>query len=79
MQLQVDYTRMEFKIDTGADVNILCEDAFHKLTPSRTLEPAGIPLQNHGGELLCLGRFNAKVSYKGKSYLFKSYVVCGSL
>lgn len=56
---------MEFKIDTGADANILCEDAFHKLTPPRTLEPADIPLDSPGGELLCLGRFNATVSYKG--------------
>ena len=51
VQLQVDSTPMEFKIDTGADVTVISEDTFHILTPERTLAPPDIPLDSPGGEL----------------------------
>lgn len=70
MQLQVDSTPIEFKIDTGADVTIINEDTFHILTPERTLAPPDISLDSPGGELLCLGRFNATVIHKRKDYPF---------
>lgn len=65
------------KIDTGADVTIINEDIFHTLAHRRTLEPSNIPLDSHGGELLYLGYFKATISYKGKEYLSKVYVVRG--
>ena len=75
VQLQVDSTPMEFKIDTGADVTVISEDTFHILTPERTLAPPDIPLDSPGGELLC--RFDATASHKGKDYPFTAYVVWG--
>lgn len=77
VQLQVDSTPIEFKIDTAADVTVINEDTFDTLTPERTLAPPDIPLDSPGGELLCLGRFNATVSHKGKDYPFTAYVVRG--
>lgn len=77
VQLQVDSTPVDFKIDTGADVTVISEDTFHTLTPEKTLAPPDIPLDSPGGELLCLGRFNATVSHKGKDYPFTAYVVRG--
>lgn len=77
VQLQVDSSPVEFKIDTGADVTVISEDTFHTLIPERTLDPPDIPLDSPGGELLCLGRFNATASHKGKDYPFTAYVVRG--
>lgn len=66
---------MEFKIDTGADLTVISEDTFHRLTCERTIYPPDIPLDNPGGALNCLGRFNGTVSHKGKDQPFTAYVV----
>ena len=68
---------VEFKVDTGADVNIVCEDTYHSLIPNRPLKPAAIPLDSPGGELQCLGQFQSTVTYKGKTHPFAAYVVRG--
>ncbi len=73
----MDSTPVEFKIDAGADVTVLSEDTFHTLTPERTLAPPDIPLDSPGGELLCLGCFDATVRHKGKDYPFRAYIVYG--
>lgn len=77
VQLRVDSTPVEFKIDTGADVTVISEDTFHTLTPEKRLEPPDIPLDSPGGELLCLGRFDATINHKEKDYRFTAYVVRG--
>ncbi|XP_042071854.1 uncharacterized protein K02A2.6-like [Haplochromis burtoni] len=77
VQLLLDSAPIEFKIDTGADVTIINEDTFHTLAHKRTLEPSNLPLDSPGGELLCLGYLKATISYKGKDYLSKVYVVRG--
>ncbi len=73
----MDSFPVEFKIDTGADVNIISEDTFNTLTPVRELDPPDIPLDSPGGELQCLGMFKATVSHKDKSYPLTAYVVRG--
>lgn len=40
---------VKFKIDTEADVSIICEQTYHSLIPSSPLEPAEIPLDSPGG------------------------------
>lgn len=77
VQLHVDSTPVEFKIDTGADVTVISEDTFHTLAPERRLEPPDIPLDSPGGELLCLGRFDATIKHKGRDYTFTAYIVRG--
>lgn len=77
VQLQVDSTPVEFKIDTGADVTIISEETFHTITPERRLETPDIPLDSPGGELLCLDRFDATIKHKGRDYPFTAYVVRG--
>lgn len=77
VQLHADSTPVEFKIDTGADVTVISEDTFHTLAPERRLEPPDIPLDSPGGELLCLGRFDATIKHKGRGYTFTAYVVRG--
>lgn len=66
VQLRVDSTPMEFKINTGADLTVISEDTFHRLTCERTIYPPDMPLDNPGGELMCLGRFSGTVSHEAK-------------
>lgn len=70
---------MEFKIDTGADVTVISEKTFHTLTPERRLKPPDIPLDSPGGELLCLGCFDATIKHQGRDYVFTAYVVRGHI
>lgn len=70
-------TPVEFKIDTGADVNIIREETYHSLRPKTPLEPADIPLDSPGGELPCIRQFQSTVAYKGKRHLLTAYVIRG--
>lgn len=63
VQLHVDSTPVEFKIDTGADVTVISEKTFHTLTPERRLKPPDIPLDSPGGELLCLASTKEGITY----------------
>lgn len=75
--LNVDSVPVEFKIDTGADVNVMNEDTFHMIGHEKTFLPSNLPLDSPGGELLCLGYFDVTVRYKRKNYASKMYVVRG--
>lgn len=44
-------------------MSISVRHTLHTLTPETTLEPADIPLDSPGDELLCLGMFKATVKY----------------
>lgn len=76
VKLKVDAVPAEFRIDTGADVNVMNEDTFHSLA-QKVLQPSELSLDSPGGELLCLGCLNVTVGYKGKDYMSKMYVVRG--
>ncbi|XP_024117381.1 uncharacterized protein K02A2.6, partial [Oryzias melastigma] len=76
--LQVESCPVQFKIDTGADVNVINEGTFHTLDKVKVLKPSDLPLDSPGGELSCLGCFDAAVCYKGKSYTSRMYVVHGN-
>lgn len=75
--LRVDSVPAEFKIDTGADVNVVNEDTFHTLKQKKTLQPSDLPPDSPRKELLRLGCLNVTVGYKGKDYMSKMYVVHG--
>ncbi|KAK0146758.1 hypothetical protein N1851_013875 [Merluccius polli] len=77
VKLLVGSTPVEFKIDTGADVNIIREETYHSLRPKTPLEPADIALDSPGGELQCIGQFQSTVAYKGKTHPLTAYVIRG--
>lgn len=66
VQLKVDETQTEFKINTGADINMMNEDTFHSLTPERALEPSDLPINSPGGELHCFGCLDIMFNHKKK-------------
>ncbi|XP_063063818.1 uncharacterized protein K02A2.6-like [Engraulis encrasicolus] len=77
VKLRVGSTPVEFKIDTGADVNVICEETYHSLRPKTPLGPADIHLDSPGGELQCIGQIKSTVAYKGRRHPLTAYVVRG--
>ena len=77
VELRVGSTPVDFKIDTGADVSVICDETYHSLIPKRPLEPADLPLDSPGGELQCIGQFQSTVTYKGKTHPLRAYVIHG--
>lgn len=77
VQLKVDEPPVEYKIDNGADINVMNKETFHTLNPERALEPSDLPLTIPGGELCCLDCFNVILKHKREKYPFNVYVVSG--
>ncbi|KAA8578257.1 hypothetical protein FQN60_018737, partial [Etheostoma spectabile] len=53
------------------------EGTFKTLVPNKKLEPSDITLCSPGGQLDCLGKFQAITEYKGKPYSFPVHVITG--
>lgn len=77
VQLEIGKTPVRFKIDTGADTNIMSEETFTSLSPEKKLERSNVTLCSPGGRLDCLGKFPATTKYKDKLYSFPVYVIRG--
>ena len=76
VKIVIGETPVKFKIDTGADLNIMEEETFHMLCPKQPLVQSNIPPMNSpGGQLVCLGKFQANAQYKEKHYSFPVYVI----
>lgn len=69
VELLVGSTLLEFKIDTGTDVTVICEEAYFSITH--------IPPDSPGGEIQCLGRIQSTVTYKGRTYPLTAYIAHG--
>lgn len=51
VELLVGSSRLEFKIDTGTDVTVICDTPYYSITH--------IPPDSPGGEIQCLGQIRA--------------------
>ncbi len=77
VQLLVGATPVKFKIDTGADASVMCEETFNMLVPEKELKQTSISLTSPGGQLDCRGQFQVNTTYKSNSYSFPVYVIRG--
>ena len=75
--LKVGGTPVVFKIDTGADVNVMGAKAYEKLKWKSELKPAAKQLKSPGGEVKCRGTFSTHTRYKDKCHKMELYVVEG--
>ena len=65
VSILVNYQRISFKIDTGAQCNIISKSRYHQLS-SMPLQQSGARLVAFGGEYLnTCGRVTMKCEYKG--------------
>lgn len=77
VQLLLGETPVKFKIDTGADASVMCEETFNMLIPERELQQTSVSLTSPGGQLDCQGQFQVNTTYKNNSYSFPVYVIRG--
>jgi transposase InsO family protein len=77
VQLLLGATPVKFKIDTGADASVMCEETFNMLIPERELKQTSVFLTSPGGQLDCKGQFQVNTTYKKNSYSFPVYVIRG--
>ena len=75
VDLLINRSIVKFKIDTGADASIISKEVYKNLKEKPKLELPAVKLHSPGGELACLGQFNAKCNFKGKEYSFTIFVV----
>ncbi|KAK7107196.1 hypothetical protein V1264_015153 [Littorina saxatilis] len=73
--LRIKDTDVRFKIDTGADISIMSEQAFKKLKKQPKLKKSAAVLTSPGGRLTVRGEFYAQTNYKENHYKFKVVVV----
>ncbi|CAM1293670.1 Uncharacterised protein r2_g276 [Pycnogonum litorale] len=65
-----------FKIDTGADVDVIDECTFHNLNPKPSLQASDRALTSPGGSIDCIGCFRGMIDYRNKSITSTIYVIC---
>ena len=78
VNLPVNGSTVEFKIDTGADITVMSQAAFKRLPQrSQLVSPRKGPITSPGGEVKSIGKFLATSEYKGKKYRFWVTVIKG--
>ena len=65
VKLSMQDIGVKFKVDSGADVNVLTQHQYQKLPHPPTLHPATRKLISVGSVLQVLGQFEMDISYKG--------------
>ena len=75
--IEIRGKKFDFKIDTGADVSVIPFDTFKSIQPRPALQATKALLRSPGGNLNCVGYFDAAVeTEKGKGQM-KIYVLEG--
>ena len=76
--LTIGSQKVNFKLDTGADVSVVSSSTYHSLNPRPSLDETKAILQSPGGRLSCIGTFKANVTTsKDKTGSLTFYVLDG--
>ncbi len=76
--IMIDNAEINFKLDPGADVNVIPNILFKKTWKNRKLQPADLNLRAADGNYLkCIGMFDTKMKFKDKLLQDKIYVASG--
>ncbi len=67
-------TALTFKIDTGADITVMSQDTYNRLSIRPKLTKLSTNLMSPGGKLECNGCFTAATTYKNRCYDIDVYV-----
>ena len=66
---------VKFKIDSGADVNVMSHKQYLTLDPVQELKQSKAQLDGVGGEVKQLGSFQTEIEHKGQKYCVEMFVV----
>ena len=75
VEIYLNAHRMKFKVDTGADVNVLNFDSYKIISPTPVLLKPDLTLVTPSGNLNILGVAILDLDYKGKHFKDKFYVL----
>lgn len=76
VEIVIGATPVKYKIEKGADLNVIEKETFNMLISEQRLVQSNIPPMNSpGGQLNCMGKFQANATYKEKHYSFPVYVI----
>lgn len=77
VNLPINYSTVEFKIDTGADITVMSQAEFKRLPHRFQLVTKRGPITSPGGEVKSTRKFLATSEYKGQKYKFSVIVIKG--
>ena len=78
LPLDVNKTSITFKLDTGAQVNILSENDYHKMINKPKLNKTNVKLVGYSGSSIpVLGTCIATIDYKGSQFKIQFVIVKG--
>ncbi|CAI5657120.1 unnamed protein product [Oreochromis niloticus] len=77
IELLVNGSPVDFKIDTGADTTVMTETTFNKLQQRPKLIQCKPTVYSPGGKVKCMGKFLATTVYKGQKYQYWITVIKG--
>lgn len=79
VNLPVNGSTVEFKIDTGADITVMAQSEVNKLQhcPRLVAQRKTPHVTSPGGKVQCTGKFLATSYYKGQKYKFWITVITG--
>ncbi|CAI5695044.1 unnamed protein product [Oreochromis niloticus] len=77
IELLVNSSPVDFKIDTGADTSVMTETTFNKLQQRPKLIQCKPTVYSPGGKVKCVGKFLATTVYKGQKYQYWITVIKG--
>ena len=69
VHLEVNEKPVEFKLDTGAQTNLISESVYQSLKPKPKLHPARVRLTGYSGVAIPVkGRCFVQIKYKGSTH-----------
>lgn len=77
VDLMIMGKKIRFKIDTGADITVMCEQSFNSLPKRPVLSSTKVNLTSPGGKVNTVGEFVAKIEHKNETHKFKTIVIRG--
>ena len=77
-KVEIKKTKLNFKIDTGADVSVMSNQTYKKLQPRPELQSTTASLRSPGGKLDCKGYFETEVQTEKGSGQLKIFVLEGN-
>ena len=76
--VEIKKKKLNFKIDTGADVSVISHQTFKTLQPRPRLESTTASLRSPGGKLDCMGYFETEVQTEKDRGKLKIFVLEGN-
>ena len=69
--VEVNGKKIDFKLDSGADLTLITQNTYHEIVPKPKLDRVNFKLNSPGGRVRIVGQFVAHSEHQGKPYKFR--------